>query len=142
MRKAFTLMEIMIVLSITVAIMAVAIPMYVYFNSFSVVESARIEVLENIRLAESKAQNGMSDSNFGVYFGSNFYTVYQGASYAERTQSQDTVSSLPKGVTLSGLTEINFTKKTGAPNTAGVLTLTYPDGSQKTIQINSAGLIY
>ncbi|NQT50350.1 type II secretion system protein [Candidatus Kuenenbacteria bacterium] len=143
MHKGFTLIEITTVIAIMIIIAGVTIPFYTYFQTFSVLESSKSEVVQLIRLTQEKAKSGFNNSNHGVYFNSAQYTLYQGNSYADREQAQDQIHQLPQNIAFSGLGEINFTTKTSLPSNNGDINLTHQVTSNvETISINSEGLIY
>lgn len=139
----FTLMEIMVVIGITALLIVVSFPLYTYFQTFNVALAERQELIEDLRLVEAQAQQGLNDSAFGISVTSaSSYTLYQGATYQTRNQSKDIVRSLPTNITVSGISEINFQKKTGLPSTTGTFTITHTaNNAQKIITINSQGLI-
>ncbi|MFA5076072.1 MAG: type II secretion system protein [Patescibacteria group bacterium] len=142
-KTGFTLIEVLVVTTISVILLGVVLSFYSYFLIFNTLDAARQEVLQNIRLAQTLAQTGSADNNYGVYFGSTTYTVYQGSSYVSRVPNQDQVFSLADDVQATGLTEINFTKKTGLPSVNGTLILTNAKSLKSAqININQLGLIY
>ena len=143
MRHGFTLIEILIVMSIVVIMAAVSFPFYNLFQGFSATEAVTFEIKENLRAAQIKARSGESNTNFGLYFSAGQYTLYQGANYAGRTPSADQSFSLPANINIAGAADINFTKNTGLPAAAVSLTVTNTDTqSESAIAINSLGLIY
>ena len=140
--RAFTLIETLIVITIIAVLAGASVPFYSYFQNFSVIESVKQEVLENMRLAQSKAKAGVNDSAFGLYFSGGQYVIYQGDTYAGRDQSQDFVNELPANVVFSGLAEITFSKNIGQPSNNGTIILTNTSTNiQKQIIVNSQGLI-
>ncbi len=143
MKQGFTLIELIVVISIITILSAVTVPLYSYFQTFTVLGSAKHEVLQNIRLTQVKAQSGENNSAFGVYFDTNQYTLYQGDTYLTRNQSQDIIYGLSDNIGFSGFTEVNFSIKTGLPSATGTLTLTNTiNNATETIIFNSMGLVY
>ena len=89
----------------------------------------------------------VNNSIHGIKLQENSYVLYQGSSYATRTQEYDRVTEL-EGISLSwslsgsGQTdEIIFSKSLGVPNMIGTITLTNEDNKTKTISINEIGKI-
>ncbi|MFH0779399.1 MAG: type II secretion system protein [Parcubacteria group bacterium] len=142
-QSGFTLMEVMVVLTITIILVAASVPFYSFFQSFGVLNSSKQEVLENVRLTQSKARAGENNSSFGVYFLNNQYTIYQGDSYAGRNQSFDSLNELPTNFRFSGLSEVKFNLKTGLPSTTGdIAIINNSNNATEKISVNSVGLIY
>jgi len=138
----FTLIEVVVTISIIVVVTAVTIPLYSHWQTLSVLDSSRFEVLQDIRFAQDKAMAGYNDSDFGVYFTSSGYTLFQGTTYLTRDSSQDIARKIPSTIVLSGLNEVTFAKKTGEPSVTGTLVLTNTaDNSKESILINPEGMI-
>lgn len=143
MRPGFTLIEILIVISIVAIMAAVSFPFYNLFQGFSSTEAVTFEIKESLRTAEINARSGQDNTNFGVYFSSGQYTLYQGANYGARTPSLDKTFSLPGNIAVTGAADVNFTKNTGRPNTAMTISIINTDTQTlSTININALGLIY
>lgn len=143
MRRGFTLAELLVVIGITLIVSAVSIPLYSYFQGFQTLESARENVLAQVQQARLRAVAGLSQSNHGLYFDNDSYTLYQGDSYASRDQGEDESYQLPDNIVFSGLNEINFIQKTGVPSSEGILVLTNTVNNEiREINIRSNGLIY
>lgn len=141
--KGFTLMELLIVVAIMVILAAVTLPIYNSFFTLAVLDSVKVEIIQNIRLAQTKALAQENDSSFGLYFEATQYTLFQGSSYSARVLSLDRIFAMPANINLSNLLEITFAKKTGLPSVSGSLILTNTaNNSTETIVINAAGAIY
>lgn len=141
--RGFTLIEIFITISIFVIIFLAALPFYNYFSSFTMLDSIKQEVLQNIRLAQNKAQSGEDNSDFGVKFETNQYILYQGSDFIGRQEGQDSVFTLPSNIQITNPPEVNFFVKTGLPKSSVVITiLNTSNNKSETITINSNGLIY
>lgn len=140
--RGFTLIEIITVSAIIIILFVVSVPFYAYFQTFSVLGSARQEVTANIRLTQAKAVAGENDSSFGVYLIGNQYILFQGDTYTTRATGQDIIFTLQDHISFSGTTEIRFAEKTGLPAAATIVTLVNSvNGANETISINSFGAI-
>lgn len=133
-KKGFTLAEMAIVIGIMLLMAALTLPFYGFFNEGSVLDSAKHEVLETLRLAQARAQAQDGAGPFGVTFGPTSYTLEDPAG--------DQVLSLPQNVTLTGLSSVAFAAHTGIPSQAGFVTVSHEQGSQRFIYLNEGGLIY
>ncbi len=148
MHRGFTIIEIVIVLSILIVLILVAIP---FFQSFSVshqLETNTQDILNTLRRAQSAAMGSKENSKFGVYFTTGSpasLTFFRGDSYASRDPEYDEVYTLPQTISLSlnigGGSEIIFGKLKGAPNVTGTVTLTSVNNETRTLNINQVGRI-
>jgi prepilin-type N-terminal cleavage/methylation domain-containing protein len=147
-KNGFTLVEILIVISLTVILAAASFPIYsnLQLHTRASEESTRIERV--MIMARETARGGRDDSNFGIYFNSvqspNTYTYYKGTSYATRDESLDQVYRF-ESTTLAAATtwpgnEVNFHRGTGLPDQAGSITLKQFDQDVKIISINELGI--
>lgn len=140
MTRAFTLIEILIIISIALIILALTIPMGVKFFQSQNLDETVNDILETLRRAQNQALTQKNDSSFGVKFLSDSYILFQGDSFDFRVQSEDEVFDLRSGINISGIDEIVFAKSTGIPNVSGTMTLS-SNNETKNININSQGRI-
>lgn len=139
----FTFIEVIITISIFIIIFLAALPFYNYFSSFTMLGSIKQEVLQNVRLAQTKARSGENSSDFGVKFEAGQYTLYQGADFFHRQADQDAIFGLLSNIQITNPPEVNFFIKTGLPKASQVVTiLNTSNNKSETITINSNGLIY
>ena len=141
--RGFTFIELLITISIFIVIFLAALPFYSYFSSFAALDSVKQEVLQNVKLAQNKAQSGENGNDFGVKFEANQYTLYQGSSFVGRQISQDEFFTLPANMQIINPPEVNFYIKTGLPKLSAVITiLNTSNNKSETITVNLSGLIY
>jgi len=138
-KKAFTLIEITIVISLLALILTIAVPYGLRFFRVERLNSASREILEALRLSQAQAIGQKHDDQFGVYIGPEDYTLFRGSSYLERTQSYDQSYPLSSQIELSGLNEIVFGKLTGLPSQTGEIILR-SGARENVIRINDQGL--
>jgi len=143
MHKGFSLVELLIVISIMLIMAAVAVPIYGNMQTSSQLNENSTLIAQTIRIARQNSISRLNNSNYGVKFFTNSFVIYQGASYSARVAAYDRTTTLDSALTLvTTLTnnEINFTLGTGMPNVIGVVTLNHATGGTKTITINSYGI--
>ena len=133
-------MELVLVIGATIVIAALTLPMGMNFLNIQMLDEAAGGILETLRRANSQAVSQKNDSDFGVKFLADSYVLFQGGSYATRAISEDEDFVLSDWITVSGTDEIIFTKLTGVPDVAGVLTVS-AGGKDRVIEINSQGRI-
>lgn len=147
--SGFTLIETMIVVSITIIIAAVVFPLYGGFQTSGQINDASSQIAQNLKIAKQKSVAGFNDSRHGVYFYSDpvdndYYVLYQGNTYPTRVSEYDIVITLEETITVSTDivgNDISFYKGSGSPSTEGTITLNGDAGKVKSITVNNLGYI-
>jgi len=138
--RGFTLTELLLVIGAVVVIVALAIPVGISFYKLQGLDETTQDIVKTLRRAQNQAVFQRNDSDFGVRFESGSYILFQGSSYAGRTQSEDETFNLTTGISTSGITEVVFAKLTGLPDVTGVLTIASGNSSHN-ISINGQGRV-
>lgn len=144
-QNGFTLIELILVVSIIAIIAAGSIPFLASFNQRSQGDAVAREVVSALRFAQQKAVASENDSQFGVYFDdpSNEFIIFRGASYGVNP-AEDRVFSYEDSVTISqGFAgdEVNFEKVTGNTSDAGTINIITSTGVSYPVTISSLGKI-
>ncbi len=139
-RGGFSLFELMIVITLfaTLALgTAVFAVQTIRANGF-----VRMRELMRRELVSARADtvNGTQDSAWGVMFLSNMFVRFQGTTYATRVQNYDRVTNYPPGFSVTGTTEVNFTRPEGAPVTAATIVLSQGTRTAR-ITVNTMGTV-
>lgn len=143
-RKAITLIELILVVSIGLLLLAVAVPQNLSTLFRNDLEIASQELVHVLRKAQAQASTQVYDSAWGVQFdsGSRQYTLFAGSTYASRNSDHDVLYELPGAVefgTLSMGTELVFEQGSGETSQPGSLELLGVNGDSKNITVNSYG---
>ena len=138
--KAFTLLEILIIIAVIAILISLTIPLGLDFYRSQQLETQSQGVIQALRRAQLKAMSVEDDSGFGVYLTNDNYTLFKGNSYATRDADYDEIFDLPKIINVSGLTEVVFSKLEGKPNETGNIILS-SDNLVQTININEIGRV-
>jgi len=142
-QKGFTFIEIMVVLTIIVLLVGVSVPSYFYFQGSSVLQISKDEALQQLYHARLLARSGQGDSNYGVYFQEDGYTVYRGDSYDLRDAFYDIVMNFPEQVTVQSGVDARFLQNSGLPLSAYQIVLEGLNSDETiNIIINEEGLMY
>jgi prepilin-type N-terminal cleavage/methylation domain-containing protein len=141
LKKGFTVIELLIVLAIFVLLVGIVAPFFANTFNQSNQEITVLEIQQNLRAAQAKSMAGLENSRWGVYFQSDRYTLYKGNSYAARDTNYDQLTKVSGQMSISGLTEINFTKNRGFPNMTGDINVTDPFGNILQVNVNSLGRV-
>ena len=140
--SGFTLMEMLLSVSIMVVLISLSLPIYESFQTRNDLAVNTQAVAETIRRAEDDARAVNGDSAWSVEIQSSAVTLFMGTSFAGRNTNYDEVVTLPASVTASGTSEIQFTKFTGAPSpTSATITLTSANGDTRTVTVNAKGMV-
>ena len=150
MHRAFTLIELLIIIGIVAVLAALATPALHSFQSASDLENSAEEVSNALRLAHQKTISSDGDSSWGIYFSttSSQYVLFKGADYSSRDVAVDKVHDVPSFVSISninlggGLEEV-FNKVSGAAKQQGSISLilTADPSKTKTIYIEESGQV-
>jgi prepilin-type N-terminal cleavage/methylation domain-containing protein len=133
----FTLIELLLTISLIALLGALAAPFLSNFLLTNATHSTHLAVLSNLRKAQQYAVQGKNNSAWGVCQTGGAIRLYRG-SCASPVYSENT--SVPNGVTVSGLTDISFSKLRGEPSVVTNITISSTLSTQ-TITVEGAGLI-
>lgn len=140
--KAFTLIEILLVIIILAVLAGSTIPLSINFYKAQQLDTNTKGVVQALRRAQLKAMSIEDDSIFGVYLTDDDYILFKGSSFSARDVSYDEVFDLPQIITVTGIQEIAFSKFEGIP--VGGLTgdiILNSNGDSRTININEIGRV-
>lgn len=138
-RKGYTLVELLLTVALITILATISAGFYARFINQNGQANTVDRIVGSLRKAQTYAMSGKNNSSFGVSFNSSKIYLYQGPSFAARNAAFDETFDVPGSVAVTGLTEINFTKITGAPNTAGAVFVT-SNNDTKTLTVNSLGV--
>lgn len=139
--KGFTLLEILLVISIIVVLAVLIFPLSLNFYKNQQLESHSQQILQVLRRAQLKAMAIEEDSSFGVHFDNDEkkYTLFKGNSYSPADLNNEEFD-FPGIITISGPSEVVFSKLEGMPSFIGDIILS-SNGLTRTININPIGRI-
>ena len=138
--EGFSFIELILVVSLVLLLGLMSSGFAVRFLTQNAVANVGDQLVNDFRTAQMNAMMGKQNSNWGVNYASNTITLYKGSSFATRTTSFDQTFSVNSGVTISGLSDLNFARMTGLPGSTPTITIT-GSGETKTITVNSQGVV-
>lgn len=150
--SGFTLIEILVVVSILVVLGAISIPAFDAFLKSSDVDNGMQEFQAVLRLAQSKTVSSENESQYGVFIDTSVsphkYVIFKGVSYVTRDTAFDQLFWLSKttefsGISLGGGNEVVFNRLTGYATQSGSVSIRLKaDVSKiKTIYIAGSGVL-
>ena len=141
-QRGFTLIEMLLSVSIIAIVSALSLPLYQVFqnqNDLTVVAESTTQAL---RRAQVYSRGMDDDSQWSVAIQSTAVTLFKGTNFGGRDTSYDETINVPAGVTVGGLAEVQFAKMTGLPNANGNITFTSArTGDVETVSINAKGMV-
>lgn len=153
-RHGFTIIEALVVLSIFITLMSIGYVSVVGIERRAPIFSTVNTVIADMRSQQTNAMIGNAGAgpqsvNYGIYFETNSYTLFQGASYNPSDPS-NAVTMLPTYITFTSIdfpsATVLFTKGSGdvlgyAPAGNSVTVTQTLTGEHKTITINRYGAV-
>jgi prepilin-type N-terminal cleavage/methylation domain-containing protein len=140
-RPAFTLIEILLSLSVIAILAGVLAPVYLSFQTRNDIDIAAGAVTRTLRRAQQLSFNSEGDSAWGMNLASGEVVLFKGASYAARDSAYDEIFSIPTNISFTGTSSVVFSKFYGLPGAATTINLTSVNNETKTININAKGSI-
>jgi len=137
----FTLVEVLLSVVIITMLTGLSLPLYESFVRRNDLDLTTQSIAAMIRRAETYSRGAKSDTAWGVEFQASGVTLFKGTSFSGRDTNYDETVAIPASVTPTGLSELTFTKLTGAPNTTGSLALASTTNTTRTITVNAKGVV-
>lgn len=145
MKKGFTLIEILVVLTIIILIMVIVLPEFGKLRNSQLLNSAVEDVVAGINKASSQTLASLDSSSYGVHFASNQMTIFKGTSFDQNSPDNEVIL-IQNPVSISnislsgGVSSFYFNRLNNRPNITGNITISVSSLS-KIISIDAAGTI-
>jgi prepilin-type N-terminal cleavage/methylation domain-containing protein len=148
-KKGLTLVELLVVLAIISTLSVGLSPKIINFYNRYSLDADFQDLIQVIRLAETKAMQSEGSSPYSVHFvtgNGGSFTLFRGSNFSGRDSSYDEVHILPTALNLSlsigSSTDIIFSKYEATTTNTGTITLSWPDGNlTKAVSVNSYGVL-
>lgn len=124
MSRGFTLIELVVVIGLMALFMAFTLPVGMETLRQHAFLNARESIRTTLTTAREDTLAGTNNAAWGVALFPHDIVRFQGSSYASRVPAYDVTISLGSLVTLSGPSEVTFTRPDGFPSTPSTLILT------------------
>lgn len=141
MTRGFTLLEVLISMTIIGMLTGLSLPVYESFVRRNDLDLTAQGIANMLRRAETFARAVNGDTAWSVEIQATTVTLFQGTSFAGRNSAFDETLSVPASITPGGLGEVQFTKFTAAPNVTGNITLVSTTNDTRTITVNAKGMV-
>ncbi|MFA6307253.1 MAG: type II secretion system protein [Patescibacteria group bacterium] len=137
----FTLLEMILVIAVIGILSGITLPSYNKFQNSNNLELATMELVQALRRANLLSLASSRDSSWGVFLSSGQITLFKGSSYLSRDINYDENYNISDIIQISGLSEVVFAKFSASPQSTGTINFSINANTNKTITINSRGII-
>ncbi len=146
--KGFTLIEMLIVISITAILGSMAFASFGRIINYTSIEAQAQSVRSHIERARIFTLASKNNSSFGVIFSTSTARVFQGTTFVAASSS-DQVYNIDSNESIininfsGGGNTIYFNKISGEPNATGTITITSSNNSldRQTVVIYQTGIV-
>lgn len=138
--KGLTMIELLLVLALVSVVTAFSAIFYSRFLTQNAVLNTVDQITGQLHKAQLYAMMSKLNGNWGVDYGSQIITLYQGNSYAARNSAFDEKFTVNNNISVSGLADVNFMRVTGTPSASPTVTIS-GQNNIKTVTVNSFGMV-
>lgn len=138
--KGFTLVELMLSLAILGVLAGLSLPAYLSYVNRNELGLNTENLASMLRRAQTYSRGMNGDSAWGVAVRPGSVTLFKGTAYVSRDTTYDESISLSSNTSISGLSEIYFSKLSALPNTSGSFNLS-SSNEIRTVSINAKGMV-
>lgn len=136
--RGFTFLEVLVVLGVLGVLVGLAIPFYQSFQVDSRLDDTAHEVVQTLRIAQSKAMASESFSAHGVHFEAQRFILFRGDTYVVGDPFNEVTGVAQPLSFTSG--DIVFDTVTGI-TVGSTITVSTSTGRTRTVTINSLGVV-
>lgn len=140
-QAGFTLIEMLLSVTIIAMLAGMTVPVYDTFVRRNDLDLTTQSLAATLRRAEQYARLQNGDASWGVHVDPTTVTLFKGTNFGARDTTYDETLNIPGSITPGGLSEVQFAKFSGAPNTTGSITLTSSTSDTRTVTVNSEGMV-
>ena len=145
-QNGFTLIEVLVSLAVIALLGFLIIPRLGFLTAKNVLDAESQKIISLLRVAKSKTVGSEDLQNYGVYFASASFTLFQGTAFDPGDPKNET-HPLDKQARISSVTlpgrSVYFERLTGEASAGGLVVLEDKNDPQKnqTVHIDASGLI-
>lgn len=139
-KKGFTLVEMLLVLSLMSFVITFAVPIYRSFQQRNTLRYTTELIASQIRTAQLNSQAAIEDDTWGIRFNPGQIVVFKGNDFVSRDVDFDLITNISPQIILNGVTEITFAKFSGDISSSQTLDVIL-EGNLLQIQVNEKGII-
>lgn len=145
--KGISIGEVLVVLAVLIAIVAVVLPQFGQIRNQQVLRSGVVDITSAIDKARSKTLSSLNSSSYGVHFQSDRIVIFTGTTYSAVASDNEVINIVTpaniSNVTLGGVSstsgDMYFNRLNGEPNVNGTITLS-SNSADIIITISATGI--
>jgi type II secretory pathway pseudopilin PulG len=144
MTKGFTIVELLITISIIILITAASAPIYSNYQVSSQLNEDESQIIQTLRIAREQSAARLNNYSHGVIFNDHNFIIFQGSNFGARVADYDREITIEDSVMITTDlpgNEVSFSKGLAIPNVTGTITITHSAGGSRTISLNSKGMV-
>ena len=130
--SGFSLFELLIIIALISILGALSSPFLSRFLSQNYLEDTTDKFVKTLRKAQIYSLSGKQNSEWGVHYAGDELILFKGSSYGD-DHSFDETFKIPSTISVSGWSDVNFSKVRGQPSTDLVATISSGIKSKKVI---------
>lgn len=139
--SGFTLIELLLSVALVAILAGFSIGMYYSYYVQNDLNIATHTLAQGLRRAQVLSRAMQNDSSWGIKTGTGSTTIFKGSSYSGRDTAYDEVFDLPSSVSVTGVTEVVYSKFDGIPGTTGTMTVSSNNNESITLTLNAKGMV-
>jgi prepilin-type N-terminal cleavage/methylation domain-containing protein len=139
--KGFSLLEILLTISIIVVISGIGIPLYYNLQIKNDLRNTVSRVVEKNRRAQSLSRASKNDTPWGINIEGRNVTLFSGATYDTRNGSFDETFQAPPSINFTTDQEYTYSKVSGELGAPITIEVEGRNEEPVTININEMGMI-
>lgn len=144
-QSGISIVEILVVISIVVLLIAVIVPSFSKFRNAQALENTTDAVVSLINEARTRSLAAVNDTFYSVRIESDRAVLFDGATYSSGDADNEVLTfetPVTGSATLSGGgSAITFDRLRGTTNQPGTITLSISDGTSHTVTISAVGTV-
>jgi Tfp pilus assembly protein FimT len=146
-QKGISVIELLISIAIIILLVVAVLPSFNSIRQDNILKSSARDVLSSLDKAHSQSISSINSSSYGVHFQSDKVLIFKGTSYVSNDVNNESISITSpvtiSNISLGGVSDLYFSRLTGAPSASGTVTLSVTGNNSlsKTITISATGAL-
>ena len=138
-----TLLELVVIVAIVGLLITVVVLPLVRFRQQQALQNSTNAVVAVLNDARTKTLAAVNNTAYSARIESDRIILFTGTTYSSSASTNETIlfETPVTGTASFGTTAVSFARLTGIASTSGIITLSIPNGTTRTITISTSGTI-